>query len=285
VTRPVPRVADPDRPVTGDPVPIRWTELRYELRTDDGRVRAQLWRRLRRHRGLNLRHGRWAVPDTPTGPADLGLVVEFLQAAGATVHLGAAGATPLATSTHADTDPHALLVAACERAWSPFFTAVDRLTTEAAAPPHAGRPAPAFTLACGLAALHDTYHGALVRDLVHAGAATRAARRLDDLEWMVRNVQPAALPALAPLADPTIEVASTVVLADGRLRAVGLLTPTPAPAWEHAFEVFERNVYRPDGSRAVIRHGAVVAVGSADGITCDVIRASARVQRFNSSLV
>jgi hypothetical protein len=265
-------VATPRDEVRLRPAPLRWTALRYELPASDGSLRARLWRDLRGRQGLNLRHGLWAVPEVPGAPVHLDRVVTRLRAAGAEVD-----AVPVEPD---DGDHHELLVRACEKLWNGFDEAADRLAGLLGAGPSA-----ADHLARGLPDLHRAFRQTRPRDLVQSLAGEGAAQRLDDLEWMEANVRRPGPPVWPePAVGRQLQLASTVLLADGTMRAVATVEPAPGVAWERAFAAFERDVYSPDPERTEIRHGTVVVTGPTAAVNTGLDAVVTRIGRFEASL-
>jgi hypothetical protein len=252
------------------PAPVRWTALRYELPADDSATRARLWRALRGRHALNLRHGLWAVPHRPGSGADLDDVLARLRSAGAR-------AEAHAVDRH-DDEHQQLLARACDRLWSDFATAADRLARVTGT----GAPA-ADRIQAGLPHLHEMFRQNRGRDLVQSLAGEGAAQRLDDLEWMAANVgRDAAAPDPLPAATG-LELAASLELHDGSIRAVALVAPAPGPGWGRAFAEFERAVYLEGAGRTVVRHGTVVVTGDAAEVGRQLDAVVTRLGRFQAS--
>jgi hypothetical protein len=258
-------VADP-------PARPRWTALHYELPADDASTRAYLWRQMRARHAVNIHRGLWAVPQGPGADASLDAVVSRLRGSGAIVEMH-----PVTGDAPDADELHSRLVAACERLWSAFFSAADRL---ADGPGPRGDERGVVGPGRGLHALHGLFAQTLALDLAQSPAIARAVRRLDDLEWIEANVRRADAPAPAAFATE-VSVVSTVMLHDGSLRAVARLTPAPPPWWERAMAEFEATVYRPDPDRAPVRHGTTVLTGTPDNLSRALAHVEERIARFN----
>jgi hypothetical protein len=246
-----------------------WTALRYELPADDAPTRARLWRQLRSRRAINVHRGLWAVPHDRAGRTDLEPVVARLRSAGATVGLHVVG--------RGDAELLADLTAACERLWTRFVESAGHLTDRLVSQVGDGHRVG------DLSSLHDRFARTLAEDLALSPAAGTAARRLDELEWIVANVRGRETGS-PPLYRPTVEVISTIRLDDGCLRAVARLVPPPPVSWERDLADFEAATYRADAGRRALRHGTVVVTGTPDEVVAALSRVSHRIGRFNVTL-
>jgi hypothetical protein len=253
----------------------RWSLLAYEMPGDDGPTRSHLWRHLRRLGALNLAHGSWAVPHSPSGDVEPALdpLCRRLRAAGASVRVAEVDGT--CPEDHGLVDR---LVLACTRLWAPFGGAADDVLRTAA-----GGPGPGGRLAEGVEALRQRFAATLPRDLVRSDEAETAARRLDDLTWIDGNVRRAEPPEHPAPACPMLAVAAVHPLVDGSLRVVARLDPLPPWRWEHAFAEFEAQLYRGDPGRPAVRHGTVTVCGPEAAMPGALDAVQARLDRFRGA--
>ena len=246
-----------------------WTALRYELPADDAPTRAHLWRQMRARHAVNVQRGLWAVPHGRDGRADLDPLVSRLLSVGATVGLHTVGPD--------DVELLASLTAACERLWTGFLVAADRLTDRLVS--QAGDDGVG-----DLSSLQDRFARTLADDLAQSPAIDLAAQRLDELKWIEANIHRRLMVEPTRPYRPTVEVVSTLALDDGTLRAVARLTPSPPPSWERGLAEFESATYRTDAGRTALRHGTVVVAGTQDEIVATLTRLNDRITRFNVTL-
>jgi hypothetical protein len=248
----------------------------YRMPSRPSRHRVALWRELHRLAAVNLLHATWAVPHGESGPADLSHLLDCVSTAG-----GSASAAEVGGGSAVDDDLCVRLIDACERLWDGFINDVDELE---------------FALADRevdderevgdeLTALRAQYVELLVQDLVQSGAATRAGCKLQTCADRIVAVAPAALdPAERLRRHHVVRIGEPVGLADGSVRYVATIEPSPSIGWERALVDFETAIYRPDPTRVPIAHGLFVF--SCPPLSREPLleQLQGRVRRFEQSL-
>jgi hypothetical protein len=252
---------------------LRWTELRYRLPPAASKRRVPVWRALRALHGVCLDAGVWAIPHTDRGSVDLGVVDDLVARAGGQTDCDAVGSASIG-----DIERHLLLARTCERVWDEFLLDADRLAVRVSAGVgDSGEHHHA------LLHLRERFGSLLASDLVGSDASTRAAMRLDAVSDAVHE-RCDAEPAGGPGPRVRVVVRAGWALDDGSARYVLALQPTPALAWERAFERFEAAVYAPDPARISLRHGASAVACSPADLHEKVRAVQERVRHFERSI-